>query len=168
MHEFEVSKEIKGSIEDVWRVLDAFSDTWVHHPVVEKSHSTNGKKGGLGARRQCVMYDGGKLEEQIVEYNPHDHSYKVEVVEMGPFPLKSMHVTITCVATGASNTRVIYKGGFDPKFGPMGWLMAKMMMVGQFEKMMGGLIDGLEKHLETGRTIGKGGVVENRTASQAA
>ncbi len=169
MHEFEVDKEIRGSIDTIWSIIDNFSDTWVYHPIVERSACVNGTRSGLGAQRECQMYDGGTVQERITAYDATERSYTMEVVEIGPFPLNRMVVTVKAEAGRDPNhTRVTYSGGFAPKFGPMGWLMAKTMMLGQFKKMMGQLIDGLEQHALTGRVVGKDGDLETFTPAEAA
>ncbi len=156
MHRFQVSKEIAHPLGRVWPLLDNFSNTYVFHPIVERSEAVGPATRGAGARRKCTLYDGGQVQEQITKYEPLEHRYKVEVVDHGPFPLRYMEVWIEAVAEG-NNTRVTYRGGFVPKFGPLGWVMGKLVMKGQFEKMMGSLIDGLNTHLSTGRMIEKNG-----------
>ncbi len=156
MHEFEVSKVIDAPVDRVWDLLDDFANTYVYHPIVERSFSVNGKQKGLGARRQCTMYDGNSVQEEVREHDPVARTSKIVVVDHGPFPMKHMEVTIS-VQPDEGGTRVTYAGKMLPKFGPMGWMMAKTMMIPQFRKMMGQLIDGVETHLATGRLIGKKG-----------
>lgn len=166
MHSFEVSKVIDAPVDQVWKLVDDFANTYVYHPIVEKSFAVNGKRQGLGARRQCTMYDGNSVQEEVVSHDAANHSYKIEVVDYGPMPLKHMEVTIT-VEAAEGGTRLTYAGKMLPKFGPMGWLMAKTMMLGQFRKMMGQLIDGVETHLTTGRIVGKGGELGDPLTPQA-
>ena len=43
---------------------------------------------------------------------------------------------------------------FQPKFGPVGWLMAKVMMEREFGRRLGLLIEGIEEHVRTGQPVG--------------
>jgi uncharacterized protein YndB with AHSA1/START domain len=156
MHQFNVSKIIAAPVDRVWELLDDFANTYVYHPMVEHSFATNGKRTGLGARRECTMYDGSSVQEEVTQYDPKSRRYSIEVVEFGPMPLKHMGATIA-VEPARGGARVTCSGDFLPKFGPLGWLMAKTMMTSQFNKMMGQLLDGVADHLETGRIVGKGG-----------
>jgi hypothetical protein len=165
MHSFTVTREIAHDADTVWSLLANFADTFVYHPIVESSLSLNGLQTGLGAERQCVMYDGNRVAERITAFDASARRYTVEVFDHGPFPLTHMDVTIAVDDLGAAGSRVTYSGNFQPKFGPMGWVMGKLMMEAQFSKMMGSLIEGVDQHLETGRIVGKGGVLTDALAA---
>jgi carbon monoxide dehydrogenase subunit G len=160
MHTFEVTKEIAVPVDQAWAVLRDFPNTYVHHPIVERSGHIDGPAEGVGCTRECHLYSGGRVAEAITRFDDAGRSYDVEVVDHGPFPMKHMEVTIEAQSAGVGRSRITYRGGFVPKFGPMGWMMAKTMMVEQFESMMGQLIDGLESHVQTGRIVGKDGALQ--------
>lgn len=159
MHAFEVNKVIDGEVDAVWELVDRFADTWVYHPIVERSEALNGVDRGLGAERQCDLYGGGSVQERVVAHDASNRTYTVEVFDFGPMPLRQMSVTISVAPDGPNRSRVTYAGGFQPRFGAAGWVMAKVMMKGQFERMMGQLIDGIEAHLRTGREVQRGGAL---------
>lgn len=125
--------------------------------VVEHSSSVNGLQTGMGAQRQCTLYSGGQVQERIVSYTPEARSYRLEVVDHGPFPMSHMEVTVAVEPDGEERSRVTFSGGFRPKYGPVGWLMGKAMMKPQFTKLMGQVLDGIDAHLTSGRRIEKGG-----------
>ena len=172
MHSLFVQKEINAPLHRTWPLLDNFADTYVYHPIVEKSEAVNGIKKGLGARRQCTMYDGNAVQEEIVKHSEHHHRYQVRVVDHGPFPMKHMELWVEVEPRGEQRCAVTYRGGFVPKYGVLGWLMAKIMMKPMFSKMLSQLIDGVETHLRTGKVVGKGGKVSEApprlTAAEAA
>lgn len=159
MHQFEVSRVVDHDPARVWAVLDRFADTYVYHPIVESSSALNGVEEGLGAERVCNMYGGGSVKERVVAHDAANRRYDVEVFDFGSMPLRKLGVTVSVTAEGPRRARVTFAGGFEPRFGPAGWVMAKVMMKRQFERMMGQVIDGLAAHLETGREIQKGGAL---------
>ncbi|MBX2804164.1 MAG: SRPBCC family protein [Myxococcales bacterium] len=159
MHTFRVTKDIDHAATRVWPLLANFADTYVYHPVVEHSESVNGKRTGLGAQRRCDLYSGGSVQERIVAFREEDMRYRVEVVDHGPFPMEHMEVEIHVEPLPGDKSRVTYAGSFRPKYGPLGWLMAKTMMASQFDKLMGQLIDGVDQHLTTGRLVQRDGAL---------
>jgi len=168
MHEFEVQKVIDAPADRVWEVLDDFANTYVYHPIVERSRSVNGKDRGLGARRMCTMYDGNSVQEEITDHDAANRRYRVEVVDHGPFPMKHMAVWFSVEPVEVDRSRVTYAIEMLPKMGPMGWLMAKAMMIPKFKQMMGQLIDGVEQHVQTGRLVEKDGALGAPLATAAA
>jgi hypothetical protein len=48
---------------------------------------------------------------------------------------------------------------FQPKYGPLGWLMAQMIMKKQFANTLNRVLEGLDTHLQTGKIIGKNGII---------
>ena len=157
MHKFTITKEIDAPVDEVWALLDKFSDTYVYHPAVEHSKSVNGKATGLGAQRQCDMYNGVSVQERITDYQPDQRNYQITMVDFGSFPLKQMIVRMGAKPSGQNKTVLTYDGGFQTKYGPMGWMMAKMMMLPMFKKMTRKIIDGIEAHIITGKIVGKNG-----------
>lgn len=157
MHQLNVTREIDASPDQVWGLLDNFADTWIYHPIVAQSESLGGQKTGLGAKRRCTMYDGKQVEECITRYAPEERSYEVTVTDAGRLPLDEMVLSITVYEGAEGHARVEMVGHMQPKYGPVGWLMAKLMMKRQFEKLLAQLIEGMEAHLKTGRVVEEGG-----------
>ncbi len=157
MHTIEVSRTLEHPADEVWSLIDDFGNTFVHHPIVEHSSTTNGVPRGVGAERQCTMYDGNQVRERIVSHDAISRRYTVEVIDHGPFPLVFMAVDIAVEALSDTQSRLTYVGRFKPKYGPVGWLMGKAMMESGFTKMLGQVIEGAGTHLETGRIVEKNG-----------
>lgn len=158
MHTVHVIKTIDVPFERAWAALDDFGGIANFHPRVESSPITNGIASGQGATRACHFYNGDSITETITDYRP-EHGYTVELVDMGPFPLKHAVANLDAEPVGANKTKVSFKMQFVPKFGPVGWVMAKLMMKPQFEKILGQVIDGLGQHVRTGHVVGEKGVL---------
>jgi hypothetical protein len=97
-----------------------------------------------------VLDGGGRIEEEIIDYEP-ESAYTVEFTDMGDFPLKENIVEISIAELGDSRTEVTMAARFTPKFGPLGWVMAKVMMKSKFEESFEETLDGLASYVETGQ-----------------
>ena len=150
MHEVSVTREIDAPKTAIWQVLDDFGGVDKYNPGITRSGIVDGPDTGRGATRECLLNDGGRIEEEIIEYESGS-SYTVEFTDMGEFPLKENIVRISVTELDTSRTNVTMAARFTPKFGPLGWLMAKVMMKSRFEENFEGMLAGLEAHVKTGR-----------------
>lgn len=150
MHEVSVTRKINASSSVVWQVLDDFGGVAKYNPGVAESGIVTGPDTGEGATRECVLDGGGRIEEEIIDYEP-DSTYTVKFTDMGDFPLKENIVEISVAELGDSRTEVTMSARFTPKFGPLGWVMAKVMMRSKFEESFEETLDGLASYVETGQ-----------------
>jgi uncharacterized protein YndB with AHSA1/START domain len=150
MHTVSVKREIDASIEEVWRVLDDFSGVAKYNPNVETSRIVAGPESGNGATRECTFHDGGRIEEKIVDYKPRT-SYTVNFTDVGDFPLEKNVVKIGVESIDETRTVVTMTSNFTPKFGPVGWVMAKVMMKSKFRETFEEVLYGLDSYVTQGR-----------------
>lgn len=146
MHTVTVTRTIDAPIDEVWTVLDDFGGVAKYNPHVESSGIIDGPDTGPGATRECVFSNGGRVEERIVEYES-GAGYTVDFVDVGGMPLKSNVVELTVDNRREAGTAVTMTATFTPKFGPLGWLMAKTMMKGKFRETFEETLEGLEAHV---------------------
>lgn len=156
MHTVSVSRVFHAPLDEVWNALDDFGGIWKYNPGVESSRIVNDIATGEGARRECLFYDGERIEETIVDYE-FEERYTVELTDVGPYPLHSSRVDIEITASDDHHTEVTMTGRFHPKYGPLGWAMAKMKMIPTFEERFEAVLEGLATHLHTGQPIGENG-----------
>ena len=154
MHHVQVNRVIDRPADAVWAILDDFGGVYRFHPLVEKSPITNGISSGLGAQRVCHFDDGNAIREKIVAYEP-GRELEVEIVDPGKFPLRRAVGRFSVEPLDNARSRVDLNMAFQPKFGPLGWLMAKTVMVPQFRKVLGHVLEGLETHLLTGEIVSR-------------
>ena len=148
MHTVSVSREIDAPIEAVWRVLDNFGGVATYNPNVETSRIVAGPESGPGATRECLFEDGGRIEEQIVEYEPQT-GYTVEFTDAGDFPLEANVVEIGVEPIDETRTVVTTTSHFTPKYGPVGWILAKVMMKSKFRDTFEEVLDGLDSYVHS-------------------
>ena len=147
MHTVRVAREIDAPKSEIWRILDDFGGVSKYSPGVETSGIVDGPDTGVGAVRECHLDEGGRIAERIVEYDDGS-SFTVEFVDMGDFPLKENIVQLAVREIDANRSEVTMTGRFTPKFGPVGWLLAKVMMKSKLEETFADTLAGLEKYVK--------------------
>ncbi|MEN8375401.1 MAG: SRPBCC family protein [Gemmatimonadota bacterium] len=158
MHEVVVSRTVSVTADRAWEALDNFGSVADFNPDVAMSAITNDVARGNGAERVCSFYSGGQVRERVVRYVAGEE-LDVQIVDAGPFPLTFALATMRVRPAGEARANVEMRLRFKPKFGVLGWLMGKLMMEGQFRKALGGMLKGLEDHVQTGRRVGRRGVL---------
>ncbi len=154
MHEVQVARTIDVPANEAWKIIDDFGGIHQYHPLVERSPIKNGVASGLGAERVCHFDNGDAITERITGYEA-GREYTVEITDLGKFPLKAAVGTFGVRPAGKDRSTVRFDFRFQPKFGPIGWLMGKTMMRSQFRKILGDVLAGLETHAKTGTVVNR-------------
>jgi carbon monoxide dehydrogenase subunit G len=149
MHEVRSTREIDAPKPDIWRVLDDFDGVADFNPAVNSATIVAGPDTGEGATRECVLDEGGRITETIVEYEPGS-SFTIEFADLGDMgAFVKEFVTVWSVAElDDSRSTVTLKGRYTPKYGPVGWMMAKVVMNSMIEKLYEEALDGLAEYVE--------------------
>ncbi len=148
MHTVRRSRILHAPTDRVWSALEDFGDVWKYHPNVESSRVLTDRETGPGACRECVFTDGSRIEETIVDYSPPT-GYTVEFTDVGPYPLVSNTVRVDVDAADDHHTEVTFTAAFQPKYGPFGWLLGRVVMEDRFGKQLDAVLEGLAAHLRT-------------------
>lgn len=147
-----VHAEIDAPPAQVWAVLADFPNVYRWNPGVERSHATSDHDTGAAATRRCDLFDGGYLEERIIDFDP-DRSMVVDIFETS-LPLVRNVVTFT-VAPRGTGSSVGCSADYSLKYGPLGvlldWIVGRRQARNGFRDML----HGLKYHVETGRTVGR-------------
>ena len=88
---------------DAWHVISQGGDVHRWFGAAITACELNGN--GVGARRSCVMADGGKLEEKIIAVDDHLRRF-VYAVNKSPLPARNVIATIVVNELG-SNAAII-------------------------------------------------------------
>jgi ligand-binding SRPBCC domain-containing protein len=164
MHTVSATRTIDAPIADVWNAIDDFGNVYRFHPKVEHSRSLDDVAAGEGAKRQCDFYGGGSIREEVVE-SVSQKKQVVDIFDNGPFPLKRNVARFDLDPVEDDRTDVTMTISFVPKYGPAGWLMAKLVMEGQFRDLLEDLLAGLDTYLRTGEVVGPDGQAVETTSS---
>ena len=154
MHEVQVARTIDVPADKAWKIIDDFGGIYQYHPLVERSPIKNGVASGLGAERVCHFDNGDAITERIIGYEA-GREYTVEITDPGKFPLKTAVARLSVRPAGSRRSTVQFDMHFQPKFGPVGWLMGKTVMRSQFRKILGDVLAGLETHAKTGTIVNR-------------
>ncbi|WP_461536296.1 SRPBCC family protein [Spongorhabdus nitratireducens] len=137
----------------VWAVLDDFSSIEHFSPTVKHSPVEGSKQSGLGAQRVCQFHDGTSAVEEIIDYREGE-SLKVELRDH-PMPFKKFYAFMKVKPVNQQTSILTMAMEFDVKFGPLGWLMANILMKPMMRKVLKKILTGLAYHSATGKSVGK-------------
>ena len=152
MHLVSVNRTINKPANKVWQTLDNFADVYKYHPHVKHSESINDVPTGVGAERTCHFEDGNKIKERIIGYEK-GKEYTVDVFDNGSFPVAKAIGRLKVNSVGENSSDVLFTMSFQPKFGPIGWIMAQLIMKNQFAKILSSVLQGLDENLQSGEVI---------------
>ena len=155
MHEVTVTRDLNHDAKTVWDLLDDFGSIYKYNPGVKSSELLTEKQTGIGAKRICKFYDGTSLKEEITQYKS-GKGYTFELSEFS-LPLKKAYTKFEVVPVNSGHSRIKVSLQFTPKFGPVGWLMANLMMKPMLKKALSGLLKGVDDHLSSGKMVGPKG-----------
>ncbi len=147
------TRVIELPIRKIWEVMDDFGNVarWHYNAADSSLLSTNNR--GLGATRKVRMNDGTEVVERLVAYEEGLY-VKAEVVEHD-LPLNSAFLIFRLRELAETSTEVTVEMEFVMKFGPLGWVIDKLVMAPSIRRSHRLALDGLERHIETGKAIGE-------------
>jgi hypothetical protein len=150
-----VSRETARPVSQVWSALSDFGGVHRFSAGVESSPINPGTpSSGVGSERNCQLYDGNHIQERVTE-SIEEQKLGIEIFETS-MPLESAAGTFTLSPTPSGGTRVSMEMNYVVKFGFVGRLMDSLMMKKMMTASLDGMLAGLDHHLTTGETVGKG------------
>ncbi len=149
------TREIPAAVSVVWATLTDFGAIHRYNASVDTSPINEGTpSSGVGSERTCHLYDGNHLQERVVE-SKEEEKLSIDIFESS-LPLKSSSGTFTLEPTSGGGTRVTVIMEYEVKYGPIGVVLDLMMLKRMLGPGMHQLLAGLDHHIRTGETIGKG------------
>ena len=142
MRTIEVERDIDAPQSSVWAVLADFPNIASWNSGVKKSFSTSDTTQGVGAQRHCDLAPAGALEETIQVWEP-DSRLEISIDSASGLPIRHGLAKFALEASG-SGTRVTVAYSYEPKFGPLGQLMGRLVMDGQLTKGFTGFLKDLD------------------------
>ncbi|OUR95673.1 hypothetical protein A9Q84_14320 [Halobacteriovorax marinus] len=146
MHEVEVIRLLNHQDEEVWKMWDDFDAIHKFHPDLTSSPIVGKVKKGQGTQRVCHLKDGNKIKEEIYEYDVAKKQMKF-TLEADFMPFKSAFAEVNVLKKSATTSEVTFKISFDPKFGPLGFILGKIAIRPKLKAVMESIVSGLDSHL---------------------
>lgn len=150
-----VNRTLTASVPQVWEKLADFGGIHRYSGGVEASPINPGTpETGLGAERNCALYDGNHIQERITEFRPQER-LALEVFETS-MPLAEAMASFDLKATEAGGCELTMTMNYTVKYGPVGWLMDQLMLRKAMSSSLERLLAALDEHLKTGAEIPQG------------
>ena len=161
MNTFTLEKLIHAPQAVVWEKLADFGNVSIFNPMVEHSTLLGNQQCSLGATRSCTFYDGKSVEEKITDWQ-EGRSLTIAITR-GDMPVKTANIRMSLHDAANNNTWVRIDGEFEMKSGIADAIIGPLMMKPMMKKMLGDVLKGLDAHCQTGKQIGKSGVLLSAT-----
>ncbi len=150
MIDVSMSARIAAPPEKVWEVLADYPNVYQWVPYIKHSRATTAHTSGIGAGRACQIPGFGETDERVIEWD-EGRSFRYEIQSSGgPIKRASNRWTVRKEA-GGSLVQVDFEG--EMRYGPLGALMARIMVGPMMKRMIGQALDGLRRRVLTGEHV---------------
>jgi uncharacterized protein YndB with AHSA1/START domain len=159
-----VSRTVPHSSSRVWALLADFGGVHRFSGGVEASPINSGKPDtGVGAERNCTLYDGNHIQERVTEFLPEER-LALEVFDTS-MPIKTAGAAFDLAPASGGQTSVSMTMNYVVKYGPLGIVMDALLMKRAMTASLDRLLAGLDHHLTSGEVITKGWKPSSAVAS---
>jgi hypothetical protein len=134
--------------ERVWAMLSDLLAVQHYNPGVRSAALVGDKSHGVGAVRSCALAPSGRVVERVTHWED-GHALGLEVVE-SDWPILTMS-WVTRVVPDAGGCRITQELEYEPKFGPVGWLLDRLVMERKLRSTLDGVLASLARHAEGAR-----------------
>ena len=153
MSTIQISEYIDASPEKVWKLWADLGGIGTFHPHVTNAYYISDQKEGVGAARVCEFRQGFAVEEQAVKWDDGKSlTLHINFIKGTKPPIDNIVAHVGVDAEG-SGSRAWMKMSYDPKFGPVGAIMDKVMIRRQYEKLLPSILTGMKHFAETGEAV---------------
>ena len=145
-----IQHEIRANCapERVWALLSDLTAVASYNPSVRAAALTGNLKGGVGAERACDLLPNGRVVERVTHWD-EGRALGLEVAE-SDWPIHYMR-WVTRVAPASNGSVITQDLEYRVKFGPLGWLLDRLVMKRKLTATLDSVFENLVKHAE-GRT----------------
>ena len=111
--------------ERIWALLADLKAVQHYNPGVKRADVDGTQTSGVGARRSCDLVPKGRVIERVTHWE-EGHAVGLEVVE-SDWPIHFMR-WVTRIEPSDGGTRITQALEYSVKFGPLGWLLDRLVM----------------------------------------
>ena len=109
----------------VWDVLSDLEAVRHYNPTVRTVAVRGNRRTGVGAERVCDLYPKGRVVERVTHWED-GRALGLEVAE-SDWPIRYMR-WVTRIEPRGDGSLITQKLEYSLKFGPLGWLLDKLVM----------------------------------------
>jgi ligand-binding SRPBCC domain-containing protein len=131
--------------ERVWALLSDLEAVQHYNAGVRSAAIDGAQRHGVGARRSCELLPKGRVVECVTHWE-EGRAVGLEVTE-SDWPIHFMR-WITRVEPNGGATRITQSLEYQVKFGPIGWLLDRLVMKRKLTATLDGVFASLVKHAE--------------------
>jgi len=131
--------------ERVWALLADLEAVQRYNPGVRRAAVEGSQRTGVGARRSCDLVPKGRVVERVTHWED-GRALGLEVAE-SDWPIHFMR-WVTRVEPQGSGARITQSLEYQVKFGPLGWLLDRMVMKRKLTATLDAIFASLVRHAE--------------------
>jgi len=146
---------IHARAEKVWSVISDFNNVDRFHPFVASADAITEREKGVGAQRQCNLYNNSSAIEEVVAWD-EGRSFTVALRNAKP-PFGDTVGKMGVDVIDASTSRVYVETTYVPAWGRAGRVLDVFVLRTVLRLVLGHVLRSLKRHIEQGHLIGKGG-----------
>lgn len=129
----------------VWALLADLEAVGRYNPGVQRASIEGTQRSGVGATRSCDLLPKGRVVERVTHWEG-GRALGLEVAE------SDWHIHfmrwVTRVEPAAGGARITQSLEYDVKFGPLGWLLDRMVMRRKLTATLDAVFASLVRHAE--------------------
>jgi len=133
------------SPERIWEVLSDLQAVERYNPTVRSATLKGTLRRGVGAERVCDLRPKGRVVERVTHWED-GRAVGLEISE-SDWPIHYMR-WVTRVEPSETGSVVTQKLDYAVKFGPLGWLLDRLVMKRKLSTTLDGVFAGLVAHAE--------------------
>jgi hypothetical protein len=137
--------EAKCAPHRVWALLSDLEAVQRYNPGVRSAAIAGGQRTGVGATRVCELVPSGRVVERVTVWDDQ-RAIGLEVAE-SDWPIHFMR-WVTKLEPQGAGTRITQELEYRVKFGPMGWVLDRLVMERKLRSSLDAIFASLVEHAE--------------------
>jgi hypothetical protein len=129
----------------VWALLADLEAVQRYNPTVRSATIEGNQRAGVGAMRACELAPTGRVVERVTTWED-ERALGLEVAE-STWPIHFMR-WVTHIEPDGSGTRITQDLEYKVKFGPLGWLLDRLVMKKKLTAAIDEVFASLVRHAE--------------------
>ena len=131
--------------EHVWALLSDLEAVERYNPTVRTAAIEGAQRTGVGAKRACQLVPNGRVVERVTHWEP-GRALGLEVAE-SDWPVVFIR-WITRLERNGTATRITQDLEYQMKFGPVGWLLDRLVLRRKLTATIDAVLTGLVAQAE--------------------